>query len=75
MEVWVEQCFRDVLKITWDLDHNTPQNESSFLEVNYILYSIVVYSYNTYIHTLYAIIYGIVEQRSVTVISYYHFKV
>ena len=33
VEVWVEQCFRDVLKITWDLDHKTEQNESAFHSV------------------------------------------
>ena len=33
VEVWVEQCFRDVLKITWDMDHKTEQNESAFHSV------------------------------------------
>jgi len=30
VEVWVEQCFRDVLKIVWGLNHGTPENITAF---------------------------------------------
>ena len=33
IEIWMEQCWRDVLQIVWDMDHNTPQNLTAFHEV------------------------------------------
>ena len=31
IEVWVEQCFRDVLRVTWELDR--PDNLTQFLQL------------------------------------------
>lgn len=31
IEIWVEQCFRDVLRVAWELDR--PDNLTQFLEL------------------------------------------